>query len=116
MAFEEMKHHLSELDKRVTAYVDDSLEYVELKGFKISMVLVTTLIKFFLLTSIGLLFLLLTSIGVAMAIGDSLGGYQWGFLAVGGFYLVIGIIVFAMGRNINKVILRFFSKKIFEET
>ncbi|MGB5236218.1 MAG: hypothetical protein WBM43_06920 [Flavobacteriaceae bacterium] len=113
MAFEEMKHHLSELDKRVTDYVDDSLEYVELRGFKISMVLVTSLILFFLLSSIGLLFLFLVSIGVAMTVGDYLGGYKWGFLLVGAFYLVVGLIVFAMRRSINKVILRFFSKKFF---
>ncbi len=113
MAFEEMKHHLSELDKRVTSYVDDSLEYVELKGFKISMVLVTALVKFFLLASIGLLVILLTSIGAAIAIGESLGGYEWGFLLVGGFYLVLGLIVYAMRRSINKVILRFFSNKFF---
>ncbi|MEN8789769.1 MAG: hypothetical protein ABF293_03400 [Flavobacteriaceae bacterium] len=116
MAFEEMKHHLSELDKRVTSYVDDSLQYIELKGFKISMVLVTSLVKFFLMASIGLLIILLLSIGVAIAIGESLGGYHWGFLIVGGFYVVIGLIVYAMRRSINKVILRFFSKKIFEET
>lgn len=113
MAFEEMKHHLSELDKRVTNYVDDSLEYVELKGFKISMVLVTSLIIFFLLSSIGLIFLFLVSIGVAIAIGDALGGYEWGFMTVGAFYLVLGLLVFAMRRSINKVILRFFSKKFF---
>jgi hypothetical protein len=113
MAFEEMKHHLSELDKRVTSYVDDSLEYIELKGFKVSMVLVTSMVQFFILASIGLLVVLLSSIGAAIAIGDSVGGYQWGFLIVGGFYVVFGLIVYAMRRSINKVILRFFSKKFF---
>ena len=113
MAFEKMKHHLSELDKRVVDYVDDSLEYVELKGFKISMVLVTSLVKFFLLASVALLVILLSSIGVAIAIGESLGGYEWGFLAVGGFYLLLGLLLYAMRRSINKVILNFFSKKFF---
>lgn len=116
MAFEEMKHHLSELDKRVISYVDDSLEYAQLKGFKVSMVLVTSLVKFFLLGSLALLFILLVSIGAAISIGESLGAYELGFLIVGGFYLILGLIGFLFRRGINRLILRFFSKKIFEQS
>ena len=49
MAFDEMKHHLSALDKHVMAYIDDSLEYVELKGFKASMLMITFMVRSFLM-------------------------------------------------------------------
>ena len=45
MAFEELKHDFSEIDKEVSAYVEHSLEYAKLKSFKISMVLVTYFAK-----------------------------------------------------------------------
>lgn len=116
MAFEEMKHHLSELDKRVISYVDDSLEYIELRGFKISMVLVTSLVKFFIYGSIGLLFLLVMTTAAAIALSAVLGGYHWGFLAVAGLYLLLGMLVYVLRKNIDKVILRFFSEKFFDKS
>lgn len=114
MAFDEIKHHLSALDKHVITYVDDSLEYAELKGFKASMLLVTFMVKSFLMGIIGLLFAIFISMAAAMAIGDLLGGYQLGFLVVAVIYIILGIICYFLRYRINRYMLRFFSKKIFE--
>lgn len=115
MAFDEMKHHLSALDKHVMAYIDDSLEYIELKGFKASMLMITFMVRSFLMGAIALLFALFLSMAVAMAIGDLLGGYQWGFLVVAAIYIILGIICYFSRYRINRYLLRLFSKKIFEK-
>ncbi len=116
MAFEELKHDFSEIDKEVSAYVEHSLEYAKLKSFKISMVLVTYFAKVILVGAFAFLTLLFLSLAVSIALGEAFNNYLYGFLSVGLAYLLLAIIGYALREKLNKPILRMFSKYYFDES
>lgn len=116
MAFEELKHDFSEIDKEVSAYVEHSLEYAKLKSFKISMVLVTYFAKVVLIGIFAILTLLFLSLAASFALGNKFDNLLYGFLTVGLIYLLLGIIGYAIRDRLNKPILRMFSKYYFDET
>ncbi len=116
MAFEELKHDFSEIDKEVSAYVEHSLEYAKLKSFKISMVLVTYFAKVILVGAFAFLTLLFLSLAVSIALGETFNNYLYGFLSVGLAYLLLAIIGYALREKLNKPILRMFSKYYFDES
>ena len=116
MAFEELKHDFSEIDKEVSAYVEHSLEYAKLKSFKISMVLVTYFAKVVLVGIFAILTLLFLSLAASFAIGEAFNNLLYGFLTVGLIYFLFGLIGYAIRDRLNKPILRMFSKYYFDET
>lgn len=116
MAFEELKHDFSEIDKEVSAYVEHSLEYAKLKSFKISMVLVTYFVKVLMIGTFALLTLLFLSVAASFALGEVLNNTLYGFLVVGAIYLVLAIIGYLFRDKVNKPILRVFSKYYFDES
>jgi len=116
MAFEELKHDFSEIDKEVSAYVEHSLEYAKLKSFKISMVLVTYFAKVVLVGVFAILTLLFLSLAASFGLGERYGNLLYGFLIVGLIYLILALIVFAFRERLNKPILRMFSKYYFDES
>ena len=116
MAFEELKHDFSEIDKEVSAYVEHSLEYAKLKSFKISMVLVTYFAKIILVGALAFLTLLFLSVAASLAIGAAFDNYLYGFLTVGLGYFILAIIGYALKEKLNKPILRVFSKYYFDES
>ena len=116
MAFEELKHDFSEIDKEVSAYVEHSLEYAKLKSFKISMVLVTYFAKVVLVGIFAILTLLFLSLAASFAIGEAFNNLLYGFLTVGLIYFLLGLIGYAFRDRLNKPILRMFSKYYFDET
>ncbi len=116
MAFEELKHDFSEIDKEVSAYVEHSLEYAKLKSFKISMVLVTYFAKVILVGAFAFLTLVFLSLAASFALGEAFNSYLYGFLFVGLLYLILAIIGYALKDRLNKPILRIFSKYYFDES
>ena len=116
MAFEELKHDFSEIDKEVSAYVEHSLEYAKLKSFKISMVLVTYFAKVVLVGIFAILTLLFLSLAASYALGEVFDNLLYGLLTVGLIYLVLGLIGYAFRDRLNKPILRMSSKYYFDET
>ncbi|MDX1315220.1 MAG: hypothetical protein R3356_06935 [Eudoraea sp.] len=116
MAFEELKHDFSEIDKEVSAYVEHSLEYAKLKSFKISMVLVTYFAKVVLIGIFAILTLLFLSLAASYVLGEALDNQLYGFLTVGLIYLLLAFIGYLVRERLNKPILRMFSKYYFDET
>ena len=116
MAFEELKHDFSEIDKEVSAYVEHSLEYAKLKSFKISMVLVTYFAKVILVGILAVLTLLFLSLAASFALGDAFENLLYGFLTIGLVYLILALIGYALRDRLNKPILRMFSKYYFDES
>lgn len=52
--------------------------------------------------AIASLVVLFVSIGVALLVGDWLGKACWGFFIVGGFYLLVALIMLAMRQRLLK--------------
>ncbi len=115
MALTELKEHLSELDRNVHAYVEDSMEYIELKGFKYSMVLIAFIIKILILSIFALLALLLLSFFAAYTLSEQMGLGNYGFLIIGLIYLLAGLVFYLLRDKLNKPLLRIFSTYYFDK-
>ena len=115
MAFDKIKEGLSESESAVRDYVDATAEQFKLQTFRFAMKLVVNSVKTLVLG----LFLLLTFFFLSMALGFFL-NTMWqsdflGFLAIGLFYMIIGIIVYLLRSRLERPILRSVSKYYFEE-
>ena len=87
MAFEELKEHSEDFQIQVQEYIDSSISYYKLWGFKVAMKSTTMILKFTLILLFFSMVMLFCSIAAALAIGSYLGSNSLGFLFVGGFYL-----------------------------
>ena len=94
MAFEELKENTEAIQENAKAYVESSIAYYKLWGFKVAMKSTTLMLKFFLIALCLMIVLLFISIAGAMALGQLFDSYPLGFLAVAGVYLVLALLLF----------------------
>ena len=113
MPLNELKQHFIELDEHLNTYVGDSVELIQLKGFKFSMLLVTHFAKLLLMGSVILGAILFLSLAVAFLIGEKIGSMYYGFLIVGLFYVVAALVCYGLRNRIEKPVLKMFSKNYF---
>ncbi|HSN47355.1 MAG TPA: hypothetical protein VLR29_01210 [Flavobacterium sp.] len=100
MAFEELKEHTEEIQKQAKDYIENSVAYYKLWGFKVAMRSTTLMLKFVLIALSLAMFLLFCSVACAFAIGEALNSYALGFLIVGGIYLALTILIFLFKNKI----------------
>ncbi|MFC6097382.1 competence protein [Flavobacterium qiangtangense] len=116
MAFEKIKENTDELQDRAKEYIDANIAYYKLYGFKIAMKSTTLMLKLFLLGVMLVIVTLFFSIALALAIGYGLDNFAYGFLIVGGIYLVMAILVYyVQDKIVEGPILRTFSKMLFKK-
>ncbi|MCG2459216.1 hypothetical protein K8352_00480 [Flavobacteriaceae bacterium F89] len=115
MIFDELKENLSQIDEGFHSYVDSSREYYRLSAFKFLMKTVSALAKWVCVGFIALLALLLLSLAASYGIGQALNNTFYGFLCVGLFYILVGIIFYLLKNRIDRPLLRKFSEYYFDE-
>ena len=116
MAFDELKENIEDIQESTKAYIDSSLAYYKLWGFKVAMKSTTMILKFILIALFLLIFLLFVSIAASYALGDLVGSTALGFLIVGGIYLVLAVLLsFVKDRIIEGPILERFSEIFFND-
>ena len=116
MAFDEIRENLDQIRKEAGAYVDSSLKYYKLWGFKVAMKSTTMMIKIMLIVLCGLMVLLFVSLAGALALGVFLENMALGFLIVGGVYLAGMLLLFLVkDKIVEGPILRRFSEIFFNE-
>ena len=84
MAFEELKQNAEGIQENTKAYIETSLAYYKLWGFKVAMKSTTLMVKFFLIAFCLMIVLLFISIAGAFVFGEMLNSYPLGFLCVAG--------------------------------
>lgn len=116
MAFEELKEHTEDIQKQAQAYIENSAAYYKLWGFKVAMKSTTMMLKFALIAmSLGMV-LFFCSVAAAFAIGQALDSYAYGFLIVGGIYLVFsGLLFLIKDKIVEGPILEKFSEIFFND-
>lgn len=114
MVFENLKKDLAEADADVRSYLENSEEYFKLKSFKIFMRAVTVTVKTALIGSIGAIALFILSLAACYGIGEALGNTSQGFLIVGLFYVLLGIICYILRDKLNAPLLKKFSEIYFD--
>ena len=116
MAFEELKEHTEDVQKEAQAYIENSVAYYKLWGFKVAMKSTTMMLKFALIAIALMMVLLFCSVAGAFAIGNALNSYALGFLIVVGIYLVITALLFLIkDKVVEGPILEKFSEIFFND-
>lgn len=116
MAFEELKENTEAIQENAKAYVESSLAYYKLWGFKVAMKSTTLMLKFFLIALCLMIVLLFVSIAGAMALGQLFESYPLGFLAVAGIYLILALLLFLVkDKIVEGPILEKFSEIFFND-
>ncbi len=115
MAFEEVKENFSEAEASARSYIESSRQFYKLKGFKVLMKAVMVFVKIASVSIMLILALLFLSISAAFWIGSELDKTSLGFLIVGGFYLLLGVIIYLFRHSLRKPLLKKFSEFYFDE-
>ena len=116
MPFEELKDNVNDIQENAKVYVETSLAYYKLWGFKVTMKSTTMILKFSLILLCFSMVLLFCSIAAALAIGTYLESNALGFLAVGSFYLLITFGLFLIkDKIVEGPILEKFSEIFFND-
>jgi len=116
MAFEELKEHTEDIQKQAKEYIENSVAYYKLRGFKVAMKSTTMILKFALIAMCLTMVLLFCSMAAAFAIGEALSSYALGFLIIGGIYLVITVLLFLVkDKIVEGPILEKFSEIFFND-
>ena len=116
MVLEEITDNLEDIQENTKAYLDKSIAYYKLWGFKVAMKSTTLALKFSLIAICLIIVLLFVSVAGAMALGNAFGSYPLGFLAVAGIYLVLALLLFLVkDKIVEGPILEKFSEIFFNE-
>jgi uncharacterized membrane protein len=116
MAFDEIKEKTENIQEQAHAYFESSASYYKLWGFKVAMKSTTMILKFTLILLCFSMVLLFGSVAAALAIGTYYNSYAFGFLLVGGFYLVATFLLFLVKEKvIEGPILEKFSEIFFND-
>lgn len=107
MAFDELKENTQQIQEEAKAYLESTIQYYKLWGFKIMMKSTKMIVKVFLLSFFLMMFLIFGSISAALAIGEALESMWLGFLLVAGVYFIlILLLLFVRSKLIERQILR----------
>ncbi|WP_300433682.1 phage holin family protein [Christiangramia sp.] len=114
MAFEKLSDSVDDLNNNIQSYLKSNSEYYKLRAFKQGMKGATALVRFlimgFLLSVAGIML----SFAIAIVISQAIGIPSSGYFIVGGFYIIILVLIYIFGKEpIEKLILRKFSKSVF---
>ena len=116
MSLEEIKENVEDIQENAKAYIESSVAYYKLWGFKVAMKSTTLMLKFFLIAFCLMIVLLFISVAGAMAIGNLLHSYPFGFLIVAGVYLVLALLLFLIkDKIVEGPILEKFSEIFFND-
>ncbi|MBC2839565.1 phage holin family protein [Robiginitalea sp. SC105] len=103
------KEALQNAAREARQYLDSSRETIRLQAFRLSMRLVTSLVKSLLVGVFALLAMLFLSVGTALALGVWMGSMIWGFLLVGAGYLVVFGLAYRFRDRLDAPVLRNYS-------
>lgn len=116
MAFEKLSDSVHELNDNIQAFIHSNAEYYKLRAFKSGMKGAISLVRFLILISLFSIAGVLLSFAVAILISQATGVPSLGYFIVGGFYIILAILLFTVGKKpIEKFMLKKFSKVVFEE-
>lgn len=94
--------NLSTIFKTTIKYVDTRIDLLKLMLIKKASDSISSVISRIVAILIFLLAIMLLSIGFAIWLGKYMGGLEYGFLSIGGFFVLVGIILFAFKTKIIK--------------
>ncbi len=114
MAFERLTNNLKGLTDNGQEYLKISKDYYKLRLFKHSMKALIGVATLTIRGIFGLIFLLFISVGVAIALSQYFENAAAGFFLVGGFYLLVFLLIYFFAKDpMEKMLLEKYSKMAF---
>lgn len=95
----ETKNNVEELLEQTSDFVETRLDLFKLQVIQKLSESVSSIASKLVLVLIIIIFLMVANVGIALLLGDWLGKAYWGFFALAGFYLIVGLI---FNANKNK--------------
>lgn len=116
MALDELSENVTSVSDKAKEYSKSMAEYYKLRLFKYVAKSTSSLVLFFSILCFITLGLLFLSFAASFYIGELLDSRALGFLIIGGFYLLIVVLVFSFGKKtIERNVLKALSKLFTEE-
>lgn len=116
MAFDELKDQAERVQEETRAYIDSTIEYYKLWGFKVAMKSTAMAAKVIMVVVCLIMVFLFGSVAAALFIGEALDSFAAGFLIVGGFFLLLSIlIVLFKDKIVEGPMIRKYSEIFFNE-
>ncbi len=116
MAFDRIKEKSEDVQNEAQAYLEKSVSYYKLWGFKVAMKSTTMILKFTLILLCFSMVLLFVSVALALFIGNYFDSYAIGFVSVAGLYLIATLLLFLVkDKVIEGPILVKFSEIFFND-
>ena len=108
-----VNEHFSDLTDDSKAYIKSLLEYYKLDALKKSTKAIAALLRIAITGSLLLLLFMFVSIGLSFFIGKLVGSVAYGFMIMGGSYLILLIIFAIVAKPVSEsVSLKFIYKII----
>lgn len=116
MAFDKIKVNTEDIQDKAQDYLDKSISYYKLWGFKVAMKSTTMILKFVLILLCFSMVLFFGSVAAALAISQYYDSYTIGFLIIGGIYFIFCLLLFLVkDKIIEGPILEKFSEIFFND-
>ena len=87
------------LIKKSGEYLDTKIELTKLKAINTSSDVLSNMVYLIVKILIIFLFVGFVSVALAILIGKTMGDYYYGFLIVGGFYLIVLLIIYVQRKK-----------------
>lgn len=87
------------LFKKTGDYVETRIDLMKLQAVNKTSEVTSSIVSNIIIVILGMMTIMLLSIGIAFYLGEVLGGVHYGFFIVGGFYLLLGIILFVFRKE-----------------
>lgn len=99
----EQPNVLESLFERTNDYLETRVELAKLKAIRKSSEIVSSVASKIVLGVLFCFFLMVLNIGLGLWIGELLGKTYLGFFALAGFYLIVGLIIYASRDKLLKI-------------
>lgn len=98
--FKNITNKLQEIVLRLEDFMESNIEYYKLRLFKATMKTVVSLVNLIIFGSLFLFVMIFLAIGFALWLGYLIGHSWAGFLIIGGFFLLLFVLMLLFGRKL----------------
>jgi hypothetical protein len=99
---EKQVNSLDALFEKTSDYLETRGELLKLRAVNTASEVASTMISRFIIIAVVSLMLLLLNAGIAIWIGEMMGKVYYGFFLVGGFYMLLAIILYVSRHKLLK--------------
>lgn len=111
---EELDTNFEDIKSEAKSFINTNIDYYHLWAFKVTTKASGLVLKIFVLSLLMLLALLFLSFAAAYALGAVLNNITYGFLAVGGIYVLLSFIIAYFRKQIlDPLVIKKFSDIFF---